>query len=61
MKLSKTKKELIGLMREGWECGRDGIYIRLQKEGLGMGGETRRCMCSQGTNAPSIPLTHLDS
>ena len=42
MKLSKTQKNVIQLMQDGWELGRDNYRNRawLQKNGLGCGGDT---------------------
>lgn len=44
MKLSKTQKELIELMKNGWELGHSqGMRSRawLQKDGVGCGGECK--------------------
>lgn len=44
MKLSETQKQIISLMREGWELGASHTFTGwawMQKDGLGKGGESR--------------------
>jgi len=45
MKLSKLQQEVIDLMNNGWELGRDVTYngrCWMQKGGLGCGGNTKK-------------------
>ena len=60
MKLSKTQLEIIQLMKEGWELGRDGSSCYggrqwwMQKGGLGYGGEDKTV-----SSATAWKLYHL--
>lgn len=48
MKLTPTQEEVVKLMKDGWELGRsdkypnDGHSWKLQKGGIGKGGEVKR-------------------
>ena len=49
MKLSKAQKEIVGLMKDGWELGHSqGMHPRawIQKGGVGRGGDTMKMSMS---------------
>lgn len=49
MRLSKVQQDILDKMHNGWELGLNGgidVYCRIQKGGLGRGGEVKTVSCA---------------